>query len=87
MEWWKVLIFVLLVGWLGIFFSIPTKRLLINQEMLRFPSGYEMNTCQALHGVKSCHVCARGAFLHYRPITAPPPPWLALKELPYFGID
>jgi uncharacterized oligopeptide transporter (OPT) family protein len=26
-------------GWLGISFAIPTKRLLINQEMLRFPSG------------------------------------------------
>lgn len=39
MQWWQTLTFVLLVGWLGIAFAIPTKRLLINQEMLRFPSG------------------------------------------------
>ncbi|MBL8760560.1 MAG: OPT/YSL family transporter [Phycisphaerae bacterium] len=38
-PWWVVGVFTLLTGLMGVFLAIPTKRQMINQEQLPFPTG------------------------------------------------
>jgi len=47
---WQVLIWILVVSWLGVFLAVPAKRQMINIEQLPFPSGIAAAaTLKALH--------------------------------------
>jgi OPT family oligopeptide transporter len=48
---WQVMIWVLVISWLGVFLAVPAKRQMINIEQLPYPSGIAAaTTLRALHG-------------------------------------
>jgi uncharacterized oligopeptide transporter (OPT) family protein len=48
---WQVMIWVLVISWLGVFLAVPAKRQMINVEQLPYPSGIAAaTTLRALHG-------------------------------------
>ena len=47
---WVLLVWMILVSWLGVFLAVPAKRQMINVEQLRFPSGIAAaTTLRSLH--------------------------------------
>jgi OPT family oligopeptide transporter len=47
---WPLMLWVLVLSWLGVFLAVPAKRQMINVEQLRFPSGIAAaTTMRALH--------------------------------------
>jgi len=48
---WVLLVWILLISWLGVFLAVPAKRQMINIEQLSFPSGIAAaTTMRTLHG-------------------------------------
>jgi len=48
---WQVMIWVLVISWLGVFLAVPAKRQMINVEQLPYPTGIAAaTTLRALHG-------------------------------------
>ena len=47
---WALLVWIVLVSWLGVFLAVPAKRQMINVEQLRFPTGIAAaTTLRSLH--------------------------------------
>jgi OPT family oligopeptide transporter len=48
---WALMLWIMVISWLGVFLAVPAKRQMINVEQLAFPSGIAAaTTLRALHG-------------------------------------